>query len=244
VTVTLVVPCYNEAARWDPVRFRQLASISDVQLLFVDDGSVDATRQCIEELADGPGQQALFLKSNAGKAEAVRKGLVSALEAGISDAVGFIDADGAFGGEDIRRLVSLSGMRFSEGFDALWSSRVALSGRRIERRASRHYIGRLVATALSTAYPDLPYDSQSGFKVFSASPHLRACLDRPFDTRWIFEVELLLRWQRLTGTSMRIWEEPVMEWRDVPGSKIRGRESARIMTELYSVWRQSRRDPA
>lgn len=243
MTVTLVVPCYNEAARWDPTRFRQLAAIPDLRLLFVDDGSRDTTRQCIEEMVDAQGQQALFLEANVGKAEAVRSGMVSALEAGSSDAVGFIDADGAFGVQDVERLVAMTGPRFTEGFDALWSSRVALSGRQIERRVSRHYIGRLVATALSTAYPNLPYDSQSGFKVFAATPLLRACLDSPFDTRWVFEVELLLRWRSAAGTSMRIWEEPVMEWRDVPGSKIRGRESVRIMSELYSVWRQSRRDP-
>jgi len=244
VTVTLVVPCYNEANRWDADRFQRLATIPDVQLLFVDDGSHDGTRLRIQELVDSEGQLALFVPVNAGKAEAVRAGLLSALDTGTSHAVGFIDADGAFGVEDVKRMVAMSATRFAEGFDALWSSRVALSGRRIERRTSRHYIGRLVATALSTAYPDLPYDSQSGFKVFSASPQLRECLDQPFDTRWVFEVELLLRWQRFVGTSMRIWEEPVMEWRDVPGSKIRGRESARIMTELYAVWRQSRRDPS
>jgi glycosyltransferase involved in cell wall biosynthesis len=205
VTVTLVVPCYNEASRWDAERFRQLAAIPDVQLLFVDDGSQDATREKIQELVHSAEQEALFMQTNAGKAEAVRTGLLSALQAGTSTAVGFIDADGAFGVEDVERMVALTGPRFSDGFDALWSSRVALSGRSIERRTSRHYIGRLVATALSTAYPDLPYDSQSGFKVFAVSEELQQSLDQPFDTRWIFEVELLLRWQRIVGAGMRIW---------------------------------------
>ena len=43
----IVVPCYNEAARLDALGFQRLLSDSTVDLLFVDDGSQDATFQVL-----------------------------------------------------------------------------------------------------------------------------------------------------------------------------------------------------
>lgn len=240
--VALVIPCFNEATRWAPARFTQLAALPNVHLLFVDDGSTDGTGALVDALAEDVGGAAIHLAANAGKAEAVRTGFRSLLDEGRFGIVGFIDADGAFGIDDVERLTTMAGVRFGEGYEALWSSRVDLSGRDIDRLASRHYIGRLVATALSLSYPELPYDSQSGFKLFHVSRTLMDCLAEPFHTRWLFEVEILLRWKAATGEPMRIWEEPVMSWRDVPGSKIRGPEVARIARELTRVWRLSLQD--
>ena len=240
-TVALVVPCFNEAARWDAPKLLALASLPAVLLVLVDDGSKDDTGRLMNELSGVTGWVVLSLGSNSGKAEAVRHGLLHALDHTDAEIVGFLDADGAFDPQDVERMITLAEGRLPSEFDALWSSRVAMSGRRIQRRASRHYIGRGVATALSFAYPELPYDSQSGFKLFARSPSLAKCLDGPFRTRWLFEVEMLLRWRLETGHTMRLWEEPVMSWRDVPGSKIRGRETIRIMQEIVTVIGTSRR---
>jgi membrane-associated protease RseP (regulator of RpoE activity) len=35
-----------------------------------------------------------------------------------------------------------------------------------------------------------------------------------------------------TGTSMRIWEEPLDSWHDVRGSKIKGKQYAIILAEI------------
>src|SRR5436309_15496031 len=77
----IVIPCYNEAARLPAEALRRFAQRSaDTQLLFVDDGSQDGTRQALHELCRGlrGAGRVLELDHNVGKAEAVRQGCLEA----------------------------------------------------------------------------------------------------------------------------------------------------------------------
>lgn len=236
----IVVPCYNEAERWDAEYWRSLESLHYVRWYFVDDGSTDATSQCAAATSVTLRSTLLQLGRNRGKAEAVRVGLLTALdEHPTARYVGFMDADGAFAPADIERLMATaSGLEASvRSVDAVWSSRVALSGRHIRRKPLRHYLGRLVATYLFWGLEDMPYDSQSGLKLFRSSERLGAILRSPFRTRWLFEVEMMARWRSTHGTPMRIWEMPVSSWRDVAGTRIRGLELARLAREVTLVRR-------
>ena len=78
----IVVPCYNEARRLDGAAFEAfLQTTSDVGLCFVDDGSTDDTFTVLTELARGYDAVDVHrLERNAGKAEAVRQGILRALE--------------------------------------------------------------------------------------------------------------------------------------------------------------------
>lgn len=241
--LVIVVPCFNESTRWSEDYWRELLALTTASLIFVNDGSTDKTPELIQNLSDHKRVQLVNLVRNSGKAEAVRQGLIQAIEstASLAATVGFLDADGAFSPNDIARMVRLSETTFADGYEALWSSRVALSGRQVSRSMSRHYVGRFIATILSASVSDLPYDSQSGFKLFRCSPELSRCLESPFRTRWLFDVELLDRWRKQTGRPLMLWEEPVLEWRDVPGSKIRGAELGRIAGEILTVSRISRK---
>src|SRR5689334_16366888 len=89
-----VVPCFDEERRIDRARFAELANDRHVRLLFVDDGSRDKTGDVIEAMAaSSQGRiEALLLPKNVGKAEAVRVGMLHALERGATK-VGFTDAD-------------------------------------------------------------------------------------------------------------------------------------------------------
>lgn len=242
MTVVIVVPCFNEALRWKGDYWSELIKTPDVRWLFVNDGSTDATQDLIDGLCPHPAVQSLTLPANAGKAEAVRQGLLEALSAD-PEAVGFMDADGAFNVEDIRDMVDAFHAKATvgDGASAVWASRVALSGRDIRRSLKRHYLGRIVATYVSVGQGPMPYDTQAGLKLFVPSPTLVECLRQPFKTRWLFELELLARWQQVTGDGMQIWELPLNYWHDVPGSKIRGREVARIARELLVVKSEQRK---
>jgi len=148
----------------------------------------------------------------------------------------FIDADGAFEREDVERFLNLSRMKFIDGrWDAVWSSRVALAGRDIHRSLRRHYLGRIAATVLFGSQFGIPYDTQSGLKALRYSPDLEAILQSPFQTRWLFEIEMLLRFQVNHGSYFRVWEEPLMHWSEVPGSKVAGRELLRVSKEIALV---------
>lgn len=235
---SLVVPCFNEASRWQADYWAKLLELDEVDWIFVDDGSADGTGELLSGISGYPNVTVINLPRNRGKAEAVRTGLLHALNVNQpSVAVGFIDADGAFPLDDVRHLLGV--MRQRRGIehspDGVWSSRVALAGRSIQRTLLRHYIGRIVSTIVSIGEPDLPYDTQSGFKLFAPSPILRDCLSQPFRTRWFFELELVCRWRERAGRPISIWEEPLDAWNEMGGSNLRLRTVLAVVRELTAI---------
>ena len=222
--LTWVVPCFEEAARIDGPAFLALVEkCAPASLIFVDDGSRDQTLVCLRDIAEQqPAQvEVISFSENRGKGEAVRQGLLLALSRG-TEVVGYIDADLATPPQELHRLATL----FRTGtYDILMGSRVQLLGRSIERRPSRHYFGRVFATCASLGLGLPVYDTQCGAKLFRNTKALTAALERPFDSRWVFDVELLARLVHpqagIAGIEMeRIREEPLLSWTDVPGSKL------------------------
>src|SRR5579885_1716473 len=134
--VTIVVPCYNEAHRLQKQRFRDFLAVSnDVAFIFVDDGSKDATLSVLEEVRRGFENRVAILhqEPNAGKGEAVRKGLLEALQRGDGEMIGFWDADLATPLDAIRDLLQIGIER--PQVQMVFGARVKLLGREIERRA-------------------------------------------------------------------------------------------------------------
>ena len=235
---TLVVPCFNEAARLDDARFASLLDAgAGLSLLFVNDGSTDGTLDRLEAFSRRHPERAgvLNLRDNLGKAEAVRQGMLAALDRG-TDLIGYYDADLATPPADMLQIIA---HLETEGVEAAIGSRVALLGRDIERRASRHYLGRVFATAASAALGLRVYDTQCGAKVFRAGPALRSALVEPFLSRWVFDVELIGRLDRHpretpAGASW-IVEVPLRAWRDVGASRLRGPAMLRAVADLARV---------
>lgn len=227
--VAWVVPCFEEAARIDAPAFLGLVDEgAPASLVFVDDGSRDKTLAILHGIAlSRPTQiDVIALPENQGKAEAVRQGLLRALSRG-ADIVGYIDADLATPPHELHRLAALAR---GGDYDILMGSRVQLLGRSIERRYARHYLGRVFATCASLSLGLPVYDTQCGAKLFQRTEALASALDRPFTSRWVFDVELLARLIRpRPGVAAiaveRIREEPLLSWTDVPGSKL-GRAAA------------------
>lgn len=242
--VVLVVPCYNEAARL-PVE--ELASFTlpedELRMLFVDDGSTDETRQVLEALvARAPERFAMLpLDVNGGKSEAVRRGVLHALDGGVhgeADWVGYWDADLATPLEELERFCAV--LREEPDKDVVFGARVRLLGRHIDRKLHRHLYGRAFVTAVSTMLALPIYDTQCGAKLFRVGPDLRAAFATPFISRWIFDVELLARLigrydARGDDLARHLVEVPLRRWTDVAGSKITSFDAARAAGELARI---------
>jgi glycosyltransferase involved in cell wall biosynthesis len=240
--MALVVPCYNEASRFDPVAFAQLLEPGPgLYLVLVDDGSKDETLARLRAFALAhPGKcEVHALARNAGKAEAVRQGMLRALSLGHA-VVGFADADLATPPAELLRLAA--GMRDGT-MDVIIGARVELLGHAIKRHKHRHYLGRVFATVASVALGLPIYDTQCGAKFFRAGPALTQALSDPFASRWSFDVELIGRLMRTTDgvaplSLDRIREEPLEAWVDVPGSKLNPMSALKSGLELGAIaWR-------
>lgn len=237
---TIVIPCYNEEARLNRTAILDHLARSPEQLiLFVDDGSTDCTLGMLEGLQkEMPAQiDVLHSQRNAGKGEAVRGGLLSAMRNDVRF-VGYWDADLATPLDAINDLLRV--LMSQPGVDIVLGSRVKLLGRTIERRLQRHYLGRAFATCASFVL-DLPvYDTQCGAKLFRVTPDLARVLEESFLSRWIFDVELLARFLTLHATDQErvrraIYEVPLECWRDIPGSKVRPKDFLRAVRELVAI---------
>lgn len=240
MTTRVVVPCFNEAHRLDLEAFVAFADEID-ELIFVDDGSTDETASVLRDLVDrSDGRIALIgLPRNVGKAEAVRIGLLESIERG-SALVGYLDADLATPTTEMLRLLEIADEQRTR--TAVLGSRVALLGHTVHRRASRHYLGRMYATAASLALGVPVYDTQCGAKVFRVGTPLQFALADPFHDPWSFDVELLARILADPNQSADpVLEVPLREWTDVSGSSVGAAAGARAALALVGLRRRIRR---
>ena len=218
----IVVPCYNERHRLQPAAIATLVA-ANIAVTLVDDGSTDATLAYLQQLArdHGPGVRVVPLSRNVGKAEAIRHALMTPSTAPWR---GYCDADAAVPATEIIRLLQLAQQHRAVG--AVLGARVGLAGRSIARRSTRHYAGRIFATAASLTLDARIYDTQCGLKWFRNNAALQAALAEPFGSPWLFDVELLGRLLLLFQanphiTSNQIFEEPLLAWQEIAGSKLR-----------------------
>lgn len=236
----IVVPCYNEAKRLRSGVFRDyLRARPDTSFLFVNDGSRDDTLAVLEALRlEVPEQiEVLPLAQNSGKGEAVRQGLLHAVTALRADSVGYWDADLATPLEAIDDLRGV--LEAQPAIRIVMGSRVRLLGRHIERKAARHYLGRVFATAASLTLRLPVYDTQCGAKLLRVTPELAGLLTQPFCSRWIFDVELIARFAKqyptASGDPKWIYEFPLYVWEDIAGSKLTAFDFVRAVRDLLEI---------
>jgi len=238
----VVVPCFNEAARLNMRAIQDYGRRAEgAELLFVDDGSSDETWDLLEHLRGNHPRRinALRMAQNGGKAEAVRQGILAALQSG-PDYVGFWDADLATPLADIeafRRVLDAKPQ-----IEMVIGTRMRLLGHTIDRRPLRYWLGRIFANVASLALGLRVFDTQCGAKLFRATPELARHFQRPFLTRWIFDVEILARFaQARRGTTLPqpreiVYELPLDSWHDVSGSRVKRGDFVKAAGELARIY--------
>lgn len=229
--LSLVIPAYDEAARLPAtlagVRAFCAAYPGPLEVVFVDDGSRDATPQLLEaaraEMPSGAALRVLRHPVNQGKGAAVRTGCLAAR----GRYVVYADADLAVPLDEVGRIVTA----LKDGCDVAIGTRVHPGGR--DMRASQPFARRLAGWMFTMvrrwlAVPDIA-DTQCPMKGFRAEA-ARALFSRQRLTGWTFDAELLFLARR---AGMRICQIPV-QWHHVEGSKLRPgpRLALRILGDL------------
>ena len=139
--LSLVVPVHNEQAALEPFVERVIAAMAELpdcrfELVFVDDGSVDATREHLRELVQRDRRvRALLLSRHFGKEAALSAGL----DAARGDAV--IPLDGDL--QDPPELIVAMVARWREGFPVVLARRSDRRSDTLMKRASADWFYRV-----------------------------------------------------------------------------------------------------
>lgn len=233
--IILVVPCYNEEKRLKPEVFMEsLEKNSQLHWLFVNDGSKDKTANIIEKMTEQKPYRIFFHSTtiNNGKGEAVRQGLLKAIEHKAT-ITGYFDADLATPMNEVMRLINIFQKKDCK---ILLGSRVFLLGRKIQRKCWRFWLSRCFAFVASSMLKLKVYDTQCGAKLISNFDQLKPCLERPFVSRWLFDVELIQRALKTGGLEISdFFEEPLLTWTDVRGSTLKAKSFLVALMDLIKI---------
>ncbi len=232
LTVSVVIPAYNEQQRLPPY----LAAIREhfdhelvgcYEVIVVDDGSTDGMADELKKAAEGfPQLRIVGHSHNRGKGAAVQTGVLEAR----GRFVLFADADGATPIEEERRLRE---QLQADGDIAVGSRRVAGAGVRHNRTPLRGLVGKSFAGLARWMLGLSVRDTQCGFKMFRHQvaaqlfPQLR-------ETGYYFDLELLILADRC---EYRVIELPI-NWADQPGSRM---SFAREVGRMIAAFRRLRR---
>jgi glycosyltransferase involved in cell wall biosynthesis len=190
--LSVVMPCFNERETIETVVGRVLASPYTEEVVIVDDGSTDGTRDVLQSRS---GVTVIFHERNAGKGAAIRTGL-----AYVTGEVAIVqDADLEYSPEDYPSLLApiLDGHA-----DVVYGSRFLGGPHRV--LFFWHSVANALLTLLSNMLSDLNLtDMETGFKVFRTS--VLKSIDLQSD-RFGFEPEITAK---IARQGARIYEVPI-----------------------------------
>lgn len=231
----IVIPCYNESKRLPQEEILHYAEThTDTSFLLANDGSKDNTLEVLKRLCEKHERLHLLdIQPNGGKAEAVRKGMMHALRDLNPEYVAFWDADLATPLYEIEHFIAW----MDKGYDIVTGLRLMRLGANVRRKKMRHYLGRCFATCASMVLQLPVYDTQCGAKMFRRDV-VESLFTQPFITHWLFDVEILARYERTYGNRHameKIYELPLFQWEDVGGSQLKSRDFFKAPMELMKI---------
>lgn len=193
--VSVVIPVYNERQTIREIVQRVLDTGLIYEVIIVDDGSTDGTREILKELENLPPIRVILHQANAGKGAAVRTGLQNAR----GDVIIIQDADLEYDPREYPKLLR----PIEEGIaEVVYGSRF-LGGARRPILFWNMVANRLLTLITNVLYNNILSDMETGYKVFKREViqniPLRA---QRFDFEPEFTAKILKR-------RIRIYEVPI-----------------------------------
>ncbi|ABW66344.1 glycosyltransferase family 2 protein [Desulfosudis oleivorans] len=225
--LSIIIPVYNEEETVQEVVERVLDVPYRKEVIIVDDGSTDRTRQILSGL-DAPEIKRVFHEKNCGKGRAIGTGLAHAT----GDILLIQDADLEYNPAEYPVLLQPI---FEGRADVVYGSRFAGSG---THRVLYfwHYMGNRFLTLLSNMFTDLNLtDMETCYKVFTKKALEGITIEEP---RFGFEPEITAK---IAKKHLRIYEVPVSYYGRTyqEGKKIGWRDGVRAIWVIvkYNLFR-------
>ncbi len=195
--LSVIVPVFNESGTIAGVVQRLRDTGMPMQIILVDDGSVDGTSQAVDQFSNDANIVVLHHETNRGKGAAIRTGVAAA----VGDVIVIQDADREYDPSDFRFLLQpiLAGEA-----DVAYGTRYGHCDRQLSpwwHQAVNNFITLLASMAIGIRLSDV----ETCYKM-APREHFEAILEKLRESRFGIEIELTARWAR---SGLRFTERPI-----------------------------------
>jgi dolichyl-phosphate beta-glucosyltransferase len=228
--IAIIIPCYNEEKRIRKELVVSLLLQSAVDVYLANDGSKDNTLTVLEDISADFNDRCFVLnyKQNKGKAATIYNAANELINKNLYSHIGYFDAD--FSTPIPEMLQMLKELNKNPDY-FITGCRVKLLNTNIDRKLYRHIIGRIIVTLVNFRFKLGVYDTQCGAKIFPVSI-AKTAFNAPFLTSWLFDMEIFIRLKN-NNLMFNGREFPLLNWKDVEGSKLGWKTAFKILKEMY-----------